>query len=41
LKRRDLQALSLRDPRYRSRVVKSTRAYSRKAKPSPEDEDEQ
>jgi hypothetical protein len=40
IKRRDLPALSLRDPRYRGRVVKSAKAYSRKAKPPPEDEAE-
>jgi hypothetical protein len=40
LKRRNLQALSLRDARYRSRVVKGAKVYSRKSKERPEEENE-
>jgi len=38
IERRDRFAIALQDPRYRKRVVKSAKAYSRKAKPQPEDE---
>jgi hypothetical protein len=38
IERRDRFAVALQDARYRKRVVKSAKAYSRKAKPPPEDE---
>jgi hypothetical protein len=38
VKRRDKFAMALQDARYRKRVVKSVRTYSRKAKPLPESE---
>ena len=38
IERRDRFAIALQDPRYRKRVVKNAKAYSRKAKPQPEDE---
>jgi hypothetical protein len=37
IERRDRFAFALQDPRYRKRVVKSAKAYSRKAKPPAED----
>ncbi|HVQ10896.1 MAG TPA: hypothetical protein VMS19_03225 [Methyloceanibacter sp.] len=37
VKRRDSLAVSLQDARFRKRVVRSGKAYSRKAKPPPED----
>jgi hypothetical protein len=37
VKRRDRLAISLQDARFRKRVVKSGRLYSRKAKLPPED----
>ena len=40
VKRRDGFAAALQDAHYRKRVVRSTKTYSRKAKPSPEDETE-
>jgi hypothetical protein len=41
VKRRSAPAAALADPRYRKRVVKSAKAYSRKGKPRvPEDETE-
>ena len=40
LKRRDLPALSLQDRRFRSRVVKNAKVYSRRSKLQGEDEDE-
>ena len=38
IERRDRFAIALQDPHYRKRVVKNAKAYSRKAKPQPEDE---
>jgi hypothetical protein len=38
VKRRDRLAISLQDARFRKRVVKSVKLYSRKAKLPPEDE---
>jgi hypothetical protein len=40
VKRRDAFAVALQDARYRKRVVKSPKLYSRKAKPAPEDDAE-
>jgi hypothetical protein len=37
VKRRDSHAVALQDARFRRRVVKSGKLYSRKAKPTPED----
>jgi hypothetical protein len=37
VKRRDRLAVALADARFRKKVVKSGRLYSRKAKPRPED----
>ncbi len=37
LKRRDSVAIALQDARFRKRVVKSGKLYSRKAKLPPED----
>jgi hypothetical protein len=39
LKRRSAAAASLADPRYRKRVVKSAKAYSRKSKAAPRDDE--
>jgi hypothetical protein len=39
VKRRSAAAAALADARYRKRVVKSAKAYSRKSKPPPGDED--
>ena len=38
IERRDRFAVALQDARYRKRVVKSAKAYSRRAQPRPEDE---
>jgi hypothetical protein len=38
VKRRDPLAISLQNARFRKRVVKSGKVYSRKAKLPPEDE---
>jgi hypothetical protein len=38
IERRDRFAVALQDPRYRKRVVKSVKVYSRKAKPLAKDE---
>ncbi len=40
VKRRDSFAVPLQSAQYRKRVVKSAKAYSRKAKPPEEDETE-
>jgi hypothetical protein len=40
VKRRNAPAASLADPRYRKRVVKSAKAYSRKSKMVVDDENE-
>jgi hypothetical protein len=40
VRRRDGFAVALQDAHYRKRVVRSAKAYSRKTKPSPEDETE-
>jgi len=37
VKRRDSHAVALQDARFRKRVVKSGKLYSRKAMPTPED----
>ncbi len=39
VKRRSAAAAALASPRYRKRVVKSTRVYSRKGKPPAREED--
>ena len=39
VKRRSAAAAALADARYRKRVVKSAKIYSRKGKPAPSDED--
>jgi hypothetical protein len=40
VKRRDSFAVALQGAQYRKRVVRSAKAYSRKAKPLPEDTNE-
>jgi hypothetical protein len=40
VKRRDAFAAALKDARYRKRVVKSGKLYTRKAKPAPKDDAE-
>ena len=37
VKRRDSHAVALQDARFRKRVVKSVKLYSREAKPAPEE----
>lgn len=40
VKRRNAPAAALADPRYRKRVVKSAKAYSRKSKPQVDQDDD-
>jgi hypothetical protein len=40
VRRRDSFAVALQSAQYRKRVVRSAKAYSRKAKPLPEDTNE-
>lgn len=40
VKRRNAPAAALADPRYRKRVVRSAKAYSRKGKPKREQDDD-
>jgi hypothetical protein len=40
VKRRNAPAAALADPRYRKRVVKSAKAYSRKGQARPEEDED-